>query len=143
MLIRPFRDSDENAVIGLWRACHLVVPWNNPACDIERKRHVQLELFLVGELDGHIVASVFGGYDGHRGWINYLAVAPDYRRRGLGRAMMAAVEDKLRARGCPKINLQVRGTNAEVIEFYRSIGYARDPVVSMGKRLIDDPPSTA
>ncbi len=138
--IRPYRDSDKQAVIQLWRACGLVVPWNNPAVDIERKQQVQAELFLVGELHGHMAVAVFGGYDGHRGWINYLAVAPEYRRRGLGRAIMAEVEDRLRALGCPKINLQVRKSNIEVIEFYQSIGFTLDPVVSMGKRLVKDPP---
>ncbi len=140
MHIRPYQDSDQRAVVELWQACELVVPWNNPVADIKRKQQVQADLFLVGEDNGAIVASVFGSYDGHRGWINYLAVSPGHRRRGLGLEIMTAVEEKIRARGCPKINLQVRETNVEVIEFYRSIGYAMDPVVSMGKRLVEDTP---
>jgi ribosomal protein S18 acetylase RimI-like enzyme len=82
-----------------------------------------------------IVGSVMAGYEGHRGWINYLAVLPECRRRGVGRALMAEAERLLRAAGCPKINLQVRAGNAEVLGFYRAIGFAVDEVVSLGKRL--------
>lgn len=78
------------------------------------------------------------GYEGHRGWINYLAVDPDHQRLGYGRALMAEAERLLRAEGCPKINLQIRATNQGVIEFYRRLGYAVDEVVSMGKRLEHD-----
>ena len=78
------------------------------------------------------------GYEGHRGWINYLAVAPEHQGKGLGRAMMAEAERLLREAGCPKINLQVRSANAKVIEFYRRLGYTVDDVVSLGKRLEDD-----
>ncbi|MFG0252156.1 MAG: GNAT family acetyltransferase [Phycisphaerales bacterium JB038] len=135
---RPFDDADEAAVIALWRACDLVVPWNDPKADIERKRQVQRDLFLVGTLEGKIVACVMAGYEGHRGWINYLAVDPAHRRRGLGRLLMERAEDLLRQRGCPKINLQVREHNADVIAFYESLGYRNDHVVSLGKRLIAD-----
>jgi len=127
-------------VIALWQACNLVVPWNDPASDIRRKMQVNPELFLVGENDSGLVATVMGGYEGHRGWANYLAVAPSHRRSGYGRIMMEAVEQRLKAMGCPKINLQVRESNAEVIRFYEDIGYKNDRVVSFGKRLIDDPP---
>lgn len=137
--IRPYQDSDTAGVIDVWRACDLIVPWNNPVADIERKLRVDPELFLVALWEGKIVATVFGGYDGHRGWINYLAVSPDHQRRGFGRQIMSAVEDRLQARGCPKINLQVRESNTGVIRFYQAIGYAVDEVVSMGKRLIEDP----
>jgi ribosomal protein S18 acetylase RimI-like enzyme len=101
---------------------------------------VEPELFLVGEIDGKVVATCMAGYDGHRGWINYLAVSPERRRWGLARRIMAAAEEKLRRMGCPKINLQVRASNQEVIEFYRSIGYRIDDVLSMGKRLEEDEP---
>ncbi|MBU0982628.1 MAG: GNAT family acetyltransferase [candidate division Zixibacteria bacterium] len=138
--IRPYQPSDEQSVIALWQACNLVVPWNDPASDIRRKMQVNPELFLVGENDSGLVATVMGGYEGHRGWANYLAVAPSHRRSGYGRIMMEAVEQRLKAMGCPKINLQVRESNAEVIRFYEDIGYKNDRVVSFGKRLIDDPP---
>jgi ribosomal protein S18 acetylase RimI-like enzyme len=138
--IRPYRADDEEAVIALWVACGLVVPHNNPKRDIKRKLRVNPEWFLVGELDGKVVASCIVGYEGHRGWINYLAVRPDCRRRGLGRQIMEDAEKLLRGAGCPKINLQIRATNTEVIEFYKSIGFQVDDVVSMGKRLEADEP---
>ena len=138
MQIRPFQESDEPAVIALWEACGLTRSWNDPRKDIARKVAVQRELFLVGTLEGRVVASVMAGYEGHRGWINYLAVAPAVRLRGCGRLLMAEVERRLTAVGCPKINLQVRTSNAAVIEFYRRIGYAPDVVISFGKRLVDD-----
>ena len=138
MHIRPFLEPDEAAVIALWEACGLTRSWNDPRKDVARKLAVQREWFLVGEDGGRIVASAMAGYDGHRGWVNYLAVAPDARRHGHGRTLMAEVERLLTAAGCPKINLQIRTSNASVIEFYKSIGYAQDDVVSFGRRLIAD-----
>ena len=138
MEVRAFRDSDEAAVIELWKACRLVVPWNDPSLDIRRKLAVQREMFLVGCLNGNVIASVMAGYDGHRGWINYLAVHPSNRRSGYGKVMMDAAESLLLAADCPKINLQVRSSNVSVLEFYRAIGYKVDDVVSFGKRLIAD-----
>ena len=138
--IRPFRPDDEAAVVALWVACQLVVPQNNPQRDIARKLNVNPEWFLVGELDGRIVATCMVGYEGHRGWINYLAVAPEYQRRGVARQIMEEAERLLRQAGCPKINLQVRTANAQVIEFYKSLGFKVDDVVSMGKRLETDQP---
>jgi len=136
--IRPFREADEAQVVALWRACGLTRPWNDPHRDIARKLAVQRELFLVGEEGGRIVASVMAGYEGHRGWVNYLAVDPGRRRAGLGARLMQRVEELLLAQGCPKINLQVRASNAEVLAFYRALGYAQDEVVAMGKRLVPD-----
>ena len=95
-------------------------------------------MFLTGLVDGLIVASVMAGYEGHRGWINYLAVHPDHRRMGYANLMMDEAEKLIRKAGCPKINLQVRSSNKDVIEFYESIGYTVDDVVSMGKRLESD-----
>ena len=138
MHIRPFLEADEAAVIALWEACGLTRSWNDPRKDVARKLAVQREWFLLGEEDGRVVASVMAGYDGHRGWVNYLAVAPGARLRGHARALMAEVERLLAAAGCPKINLQVRTSNAAVIDFYRALGYAQDDVVSFGRRLIAD-----
>ena len=136
MTIRPYGPGDEEAVIALWRACDLVRPQNDPRKDIARKLRVNAEWFLVGEDGtGHIVGSVMAGYEGHRGWINYLAVEPSRQRLGRGRALMDAAERLLRAAGCPKINLQVRTTNVDVIAFYERIGFRRDEVASLGKRL--------
>jgi ribosomal protein S18 acetylase RimI-like enzyme len=135
--------SDKNAVIQLWIQCGLVVPHNNPVQDIERKMKVNPEWFLVGEIDGQVVGTCMAGYEGHRGWINYLAVLPDWQKRGLGRQLMEHAEKILLAAGCAKINLQIRSTNQQVIKFYESIGYKQDPVVSMGKRLEPDISYTA
>lgn len=138
MQIRPFRDEDEAAVIALWRACGLIRSWNDPHKDIRRKTAVERELFLVGTLDEEVVASVMAGYEGHRGWVYYFAVAPAHQRRGHGVRLMREVERQLLERGCPKVNLMVRSSNVGVIEFYRRLGYAVDDAVPMGKRLISD-----
>ena len=138
MEVRAFRSADESAVVELWKLCGLVVPWNDPAQDIKRKLTVQPEMFLVGCACGRVIASVMAGYDGHRGWINYLAVHPDYRRAGLGRLMITAVESLLLDSGCPKVNLQVRRSNTAAMEFYGAIDYMEDDVVSFGKRLVSD-----
>ena len=136
--IRSYQITDEQSVIQLWQDCHLVVPWNDPHKDIQRKLNVDADLFLVGALEGIVVATVMGGYEGHRGWINYLAVSPPHRRKGFAKQMMNRVEQLLKEKGCPKINLQVRETNQEVIEFYEAIGYKDDHVISFGKRLEKD-----
>lgn len=137
--IRPFALPDSETVIAVWEACQMTVPWNDPHKDIARKMQVNPELFLVAEgVDGRILGTVMGGYEGHRGWINYLAVSPDCQGQGIGRALMGEVEAKLAALGCAKINLQVRSSNRAVIQFYGHLGYHIDDVISLGKRLIRD-----
>lgn len=136
--IRPFRTPDGAAVIALWQACGLVRPQNDPQKDIARKLRVNPEWFLVAEEDGRVVGSVMAGYEGHRGWINYLAVAPAARKRGVGRALVLEAERVLRAAGCPKINLQVRPENKETIAFYEAVGFSVEGAVSLGKRLERD-----
>jgi ribosomal protein S18 acetylase RimI-like enzyme len=138
MHIRPFTPADEEAVLTLWKRCELTRPQNDPRKDIRRKLRVQPHMFLVGVVGHEIVATIMAGYEGHRGWINYLAVDPNHRLKGLGRVMMSQAEQLLREVGCPKINLQIRSTNAAVIEFYKHIGYQIDDVVSMGHRLEED-----
>ena len=138
MRIRPFQQGDQQGVIELWKRCGLVVPWNDPARDIERKSQLGADLFLVGETEGKLKATAMGGYEGHRGWVNYLAVDPDCRGRGFAREIMQALESRLLELGCPKINLQVRQSNVDVIRVYEALGYKRDAVVSLGKRLIED-----
>ena len=135
LTIRPFRDSDQEAIVTLWETCQLVVPQNDPIADIRTKIQFQPDLFLVALSENRLVGTVMAGYEGHRGWINYLAVAPDQRRRGIAKTMMASAEKRLRALGCPKINLQVRRKNTAVINFYQAIGFGEDEVVSFGKRL--------
>ena len=136
--VRSYQKIDEADVIALWQACELTRPWNDPHKDIQRKLAVSPESFLVGMQDGKVVATVMAGYEGHRGWINYLAVHPDHRRRNHGSQMMTAAEQKLKDLGCPKINLQVRTANRSVVEFYQRLGYSVDDVVSLGKRLEHD-----
>lgn len=142
-VIRPFRREDTEAVVSLWRRAGLVVAWNDPYRDIERKLTVQPELFLVAEDsvgEGVVVGAAMVGYDGHRGWVNYLAVDESRRGEGIGAAIMAEAERLLVERGCPKLNLQVRSTNQGVIDWYRSLGYEPDQAVGLGKRLIPDVP---
>ncbi|HBR59447.1 MAG: GNAT family acetyltransferase [Deltaproteobacteria bacterium] len=138
LFIRPFQTEDEASVVSLWQLCELTVPWNNPYKDIARKLKVQPELFLVGMLDSLLIATVMGGYDGHRGWINYLAVHPDFQGQGYAQQVMENVESELRKRGCPKINLQIRSGNARVMAFYQKLGFTDDQALSMGKRLEED-----
>ena len=133
--IRPYQESDEKAVVQLWRDCELTRDHNDPLQDIQRKLAIQPELFLVGTLNGRIIASVMAGYEGHRGWFNYLAVAPTCRQRGFGREIVIAAEKRLHLLGCPKINIQVRVENARTMAFYQKIGFQVDEVVSLGKRL--------
>ena len=138
MHIRAFHASDESAVVALWEKCRLTRPWNDPRKDIARKLAVQPELFLVGVLGDALVATVMAGYEGHRGWVNYLAVSPEHQRKGLGKTLMREVEKRLMERGCPKLNVQVRASNSEALQFYRRLGYAQDEAVALGKRLIPD-----
>ena len=142
LVIRPYEPRDERDVVDLWARCDLVVPWNNPRQDIERKLKVNPELFLVGEIAGKLVATCMAGYEGHRGWVNYLATDPDYARRGIGAKMMEAAEARLLAMGCSKINLQVRAGNTAAVEFYEAVGYKLDDILNMGKRLKEDEPFT-
>lgn len=136
--IRSFEAADEDAVVALWEECGLVRPWNDPRRDIARKLTVQPDLFLVAVEGDVIVGAGMAGFDGHRGWVNYLAVTPGRRQSGIGAALMHAFEQRLLALGCPKVNLQVRSGNDDVLAFYARLGYTEDAVVSLGKRLIPD-----
>ncbi len=138
MELRPYATGDEAEVIELWQRCGLTRSWNDPRKDIQRKLTTQPELFLVGLVDRRVIATAMAGYDGHRGWVNYLAVAPEHRTRGYGRSLMREVEERLTARGCPKLNIQVRHGNDAALAFYAKIGYRADEAVSLGKRLIPD-----
>ncbi|MGD1930361.1 MAG: GNAT family acetyltransferase [Leptolyngbyaceae cyanobacterium] len=138
MEIRKFREQDRQSLIALWQACELTRPWNDPDQDITRKISIQPDLLLVGELDRQLIASAMAGYDGHRGSVFYLAVAPAFQQRGYGQALMTEVERLLTSMGCPKLNIVIRSSNRQVLDFYRGLGYATDDVVSIGKRLIAD-----
>ena len=136
--IRTFRLDDAAQVIDLWRECGLVVPWNNPQTDIDRKSADSPQMFFVGELKNELVASCMAGYDGHRGWIYFLAVKSSQRRKGLASILVKHVEAELVKLGCPKVELMVRETNSKVISFYKNMGFDPDPVIVLSKRLIED-----
>lgn len=136
--IRQFTIEDTESVVALWETCGLTRPWNDPRADIARKLTTQPELFLVIADDTKITASVMAGYDGHRAWMYYLATAPSHRGQGLGRALIAEVEQRLEQLGCPKVQLMVRTDNSDAIGFYAALGYENNAVVVLGKRLIED-----
>lgn len=138
MEIRPFARADTDAVVALWHEVGVTRPWNDPHRDIERKLSVQPELFLVGLLDGAVVATAMSGFDGHRGWLYYFAVSPKHQGRGFGRMLLERVERLLTERGCPKLNVQIRGGNEEAQRLYEGWGYGVDGATGMGKRLIPD-----
>lgn len=134
--IRPYQERDRTAVIDLWSEALPDEPDHNVSSEmIDRKTRVQPELFLVAELDGAIVGAVMAGFDGVRGWLHRLAVRTSARRSGVGTELVRCAESALRAHGCPKVNLQVRATNAGVVEFYRALGYSIEDRVSVGRRL--------
>jgi ribosomal protein S18 acetylase RimI-like enzyme len=136
MQIRAYVEADEDAVVELWDEVFPDSPmWNDPRTDMNRKLAVQRGLFLVATVGDRLVGTAMAGYDGHRGWIYYLAVSPNQRRKGIGAALMREVERGLAEIGCPKLNLQVRATNEEVVRFYEKLGYTIEQRVSMAKRL--------
>jgi ribosomal protein S18 acetylase RimI-like enzyme len=136
MAVRVFRESDAAVVAALWRAVFPDDPPHNaPELVIRQKRAVQPELFFVAEDGGELVGTVLAGYDGHRGWLYAVAVRPDRRRRGVGTTLVRHAEAALAVRGCPKVNLQVRASNAAVVAFYERLGYRVEDRVSLGKRL--------
>ncbi len=133
--IRPYRDSDESAVVVLWQTCGLTRPWNPPVADIALLRGSGHGEILVAQQEGGVIGSVMVGHDGHRGWIYYLAVAPSRRRDGLGGQLMRAAEAWLRARGIRKVELMIRDTNTAVSAFYARLGYCKEPVTVMSRWL--------
>lgn len=130
--------ADAAAVVALWRACGLTRPWNDPEADFAVALNGAGSAVLVARGPRGIAGSVMAGFDGHRGWVYYLAVAPGARRGGLGRALMAAAEDWLRARGAPKIQLMVREDNHAALGFYQALGLERQKVVTLGRFLKDE-----
>jgi len=133
--IRPYQEADITNVVNLWEQCGLVVPHNDPHKDIAAKVLFQPELFLIAQLDWQLVGTVMAGYEGHRGWLNYLAVDPEHQRKGYGRLLVDAAEHRLRELGCPKVNLQIRGQDKQALAFYRAIGYVTEDRIGMGKRM--------
>lgn len=136
--IRQYEPGDEHDVVDLWRQCGLLRAWTDAKSEIARNQKSADGRLLVATSGVRLVATVMAGYDGRRGWINYVAVAPPYQRTGVGRAMMEAAEAYFRELDCPKVNLQVRQANHGAMEFYRALGYEVDEVVSLGKRLVGE-----
>ncbi len=138
MHIRSYEHSDEGAVIALWKEVFPYgEPRNKPAKVIRQKLASGCDLFFVAQAENNVVAAVMGGYDGHRGWVYHLAVDPQYRSQGIGAALMSHLERELAKRGCPKVNLQIHGSNGAVAAFYEKLGYAIENRVSMGKVIAD------
>jgi ribosomal protein S18 acetylase RimI-like enzyme len=133
--IVKYDSAYQQALIDLWRECNLVVPQNDPATDIQRKLDFQPKLFLIALLDAQLIGSVMAGYEGHRGWLNYLAISPKHQRQGYGEKLVNKAIEELRKMGCLKLNIQVRKSNISAIEFYKRIGFKEDNVVSLGKKL--------
>lgn len=137
-IIRPYLETDLDDVIALWELCDLTRPWNNPEIDIFRKLAQRDQLFLLAVKDDQLIATVIGGYDGHRGWVNYLAVHPHFQRNGVATALIQQLEKRLIALGCPKLQLLIRQDNIDVQNFYEQLGYEEVEVICLGKRLIKD-----
>jgi len=135
---RKFKKTDTDTVIKLWETCKLVVPWNDPVKDIQRKLSTKDNLFIIGEINNKIVTTAMAGYDGHRGYIYYLAVLPDLQKKGIGSSILSIIEKKLYNLGCAKINLFVRNTNIKVKAFYKTNNYEKQDAQIYGKRLIKD-----
>lgn len=125
--------SDAEAVIALWHECGLTRPWNDPHQDFDRALAWPASTILVARKGTALLGSAMIGYDGHRGWVYYLAVSPDRQRSGLGRRIMDAAENWLRERGTPKIQLMVRTSNTATLDFYSTLGFERQDTVTLGK----------
>lgn len=136
--IRTYEHADLDDVIHVWEECGLLRSLNNPKLDIQRKVNTQKNLFFVGVLASKIIATAMFGYEGHRGWLNYFAVLPQFQKRGFGKQLLEFGEIKLIDIGCPKLNLQIRTNNKQAINFYKAVGYTEDEAISFGKRLIED-----
>ena len=135
LTIAPIQDGDIADVIALWQRCGLSRPWNDPAADIAGARQGENAAMLVGRDGSGIVASVLVGHDGHRGWVYYVAVDPDCRHKGYGRAIMDAAEHWLRRRGIEKLQLMLRSDNSQVQAFYQSLGYLEQERIIYAKWL--------
>ena len=135
MKIEPLATTMASAAVELWQIAGLTRPWNDPIDDLRRARAGPGSAVLAGIDDGVLISTAMVGHDGHRGWVYYLAVSPDARGRGHGQTMMRACEAWLQARGVPKLNIMIRGDNADACGFYSTLGYDTDDVVVMSRRL--------
>ena len=137
--IRPAEAAEEAATVALWRACGLVVSYNDPGADFHFARAGRASDVLVAvDARGRVVGSVMVGHDGHRGWLYYVAADPGMRSQGIGRRMVKAAEAWLSERGVRKAELMVRQTNAGVMAFYERLGFERSAVLVMQRWLTGD-----
>ncbi|MCJ2186963.1 GNAT family acetyltransferase [Novosphingobium sp. 2638] len=127
--------ADWEGVVALWEAVGLTRPWNDARADFDLALAGPASTILLAREGAALRGTVMVGFDGHRGWVYYLGVDPACRDAGIGRALMQASEQWLTARGCPKIQLMVRGSNAEARGFYEALGYDVQDVVTIGRRL--------
>ena len=136
MKIRAYQDQDKAELIAFWMEIFPASsPHNDPETSLDKKLRTDRDLLLVAVKDKKVIGSVMGGYDGHRGWIYSLAVTPSHRRQGIASALMRAIEEKIKALGCLKLNLQVLSSNVEVVTLYEELGYQVEERISMGKKL--------
>ena len=133
--IAPIEDADIAAAVALWQRCGLTRPWNDPAADIALARKGANATVLTGRAGDAVLATAMVGHDGHRGWVYYVAVDPEHRGKGHGRAIMNAAEDWLRQAGIAKLQLLVRRENAAVGAFYQSIGYGEQQLLVFSRWL--------
>ena len=123
IMIREAESGDADATVALWHACDLTRPWNEPHADFQRALEtIGSTVFLAWSQDGRLIGSVMTGYDGHRGWVYYLASAPDNRNKGTARRLLSAAEHWLAQRSCPKVELMVREGNPAA-ELYEHLGW--------------------
>ncbi|OYU36912.1 GNAT family acetyltransferase [Novosphingobium sp. PASSN1] len=136
MHIRPYEAADFAGLDVLWREAFPNDPPRNRAeQSVPAKLAMNDDLLFVAVEDGKVIGSIMAGYDGHRGWLYSVAVRQSAKRRGIGTALVETAEGALRRLGCIKINLQVRSTNAAVIEFYKGLGFTVEEHISMGRLL--------
>lgn len=135
--IKLYSDADHREqVIALWKTCFgYDAPHNHPALSINKKLEVNDGLFFVALEGDVVVGTAMGGYDGHRGWIYSMAVAPSHRRKGVGAQLMSHAEQALAKTGCVKINIQILEGNESVVAFYEKLGYTVEKRISMAKRM--------
>jgi len=133
--IGQLREAEIEAAVALWEEGGLLRPWNDPRADIRLALAGPSSTVLAARAEARLAATVMVGWDGHRGWIYYLAVARDLRRRGIGGLMVKAAEAWLAARGAPKLNLMVRAENGAVVGFYESLGYRRSEMILLQRAL--------
>jgi len=133
--LRKAAASDELAVLSLWEDCGLVASHNPPETDFRRAVDAPNADIILATTDDAIIGSAMVGDDGHRGWIYYLAVAPDAQRSGLGGELCAACEAWAGERGVRKIQLMIRPENQNVASFYTATGYEETPRLVMAKWL--------